>query len=421
MKNIAVINAYGDKNIGDAAILNVSLSFIEKTLGHRGTINVFCEDAQALKSYKSQGCQINTYQLPYGYTIKGKTHPSTFTKFTRFAYVLSNSLILACLSKIHPSFSPKQGLFEYINILKNSDSVIGMGGGYFTTKHKYTDYFGLFLTLLPIYITHFFNKKILFLPMSFGSFASNQHQLLTYRAIKGDIMILRDTSSLDFLKQIDREDRVKEIYSPDMALYFNSTKKINADQKLKSQYIVLTAREWLPDQKQKLYEQTLANLVEHAWEKYHLNTVFIAMAHNPIEDDDNKVGLRVFKQLKNKKIFEIKSNLSPQQAQDLINKARVAVCTRLHSAILATTVDTPFITIAYGSKTPGYMKDMGLLKWNIDIEKVNFKLIKDKFDSLLDSKNYFNFINIVSSKKSQINKYQQRVLKELGRVINYNV
>lgn len=399
MKKIVIINAYGAKNTGDECILESSLSFIKQALP-KNKISVLCEQKKSILSHVVGRYNLQTHQLPYGYAIrstKGKT--SEILKGVRFIEIFTVTYLLITLDKLNLSKLPQSGFYSYISAIKDADMVIGMGGGYLSTKGSLKDYFGLLLTILPINISKIYKKPILFLPISFGGFANTIHEKLAFNALKGTKVFLREEISFKRLKKLKKKsDNITLLRAPDIALFYGWKKKISIEKKIESNYIVLTAREWMGIKKQKAYEKSLCELIDYAWEKYKLKTIFIPMASNKIEDDDNRVAQRISKHIIHKHAFTIFKSINPKDVQQVLSLARLAVCTRLHSAILATTVSTPFITISYNLKTDGFLKSYDLSKWNTDIETTNFNKIKILLDHLLRKKEYNQFISRLKSK-----------------------
>lgn len=378
MKNIAIINVYGFKNIGDGAILESAIRIINKAIPkNRIDVHTSTYLFEKINSLPS----IRTYINPYGSVIQSKKNPiSDYKKIVRFIHVLIVSLGYSLLGKFFPRFLPTDGNFSYIKSLKEADVVLGIGGGYFRTKNKYKDYFGLSLILLPIFIAHLYKKRILYLPVSFGNFASGLQKRIAFYFLNSDKIIFRDQISLQELTRL-RKQSVEEELIPDLALF--DVHKILLK---KGGYIVLTARQWLRKDKQNQFEQELAKFVVYVWKRYKLKTIFIPMAWNESEDDDTEVGLRIKHIINNTAIFEIKQARTPFVVKELLSGAYVSICTRMHSAILATIVKTPFITIAYEHKTLGFLKHFGLEEWNIDIDNFNFLLLKEKYDALAEDK-----------------------------------
>lgn len=393
MKNIVIINAYGSRNIGDEAILESSLAFIHKTFPTDRKISVMLERKNAILPDIVKKYQLTTFQLPYGYAIRSNSvKVSEITKLFRFAKIIIASYAYVFLYRAHLIRLPNQGFYSYLSAIRNADAVIGMGGGYLTTNHQVKDYFGLTLTILPVNIAKAFKRPILTLPISFGGFASNRHEKLAYNSLINTTTMIREDISYNRIKKIKRkEDNIKLLRAPDMALFLEWKGKVSADIKFKSNYIVLTAREWMKKEKQQAYEKTLVHLVEYLWKNYQLKTVFIPMASNTIEDDDLKVAKRISLNLDNKHIFSIFQSRKPEDVQKVLSTAKVAMCTRLHSAILSTTVSTPFLTFSYNLKTNGFLRACGIEKWNINIEDVNSKNSTRLLKLLLEKNTYYKY------------------------------
>jgi len=249
--------------------------------------------------------------------------------------------------------------------------------------------------------------------MSFGPFANKYQESLSYHAIKNTTVLARDKITLGQLELLDKNRKVKKLYAPDLALFFEELKNTPM-KKASSKYIVLTAREWFQNaDKQKAYEQSLIALINNAWKNNKLKTIFIPMARNKIEDDDNIVADRISKNLMNKKIFSVFQPSSINEVRAILNKAQLAICTRMHSAILSTTVKTPFIAIGYGHKTLGLVQNMGLQKWHIDINKVKSKPLIRLFNNLLINNSRKEFIQTITTFQLKNQIYKQKILREL--------
>ncbi len=216
MTNVTIINAYGDKNIGDAAILKIAVDFIRIAYHNKCNISVLCENIDSISSVTKNNL-VTAYQLPYGYAIGGKTKGRPLTKIFRFGSIYIISILFLILNRFVNIKLPHTALFSYIAAIKHADIIIGMGGGYLTTNTT-KDYFGLLLTLLPIYIAKIYHKKIVFLPMSFGPFFSVDQQVLSYQALKNTTVIARDQITLKALEKLDTTNKINLFYAPDLAL-----------------------------------------------------------------------------------------------------------------------------------------------------------------------------------------------------------
>ncbi len=409
MKNITLLNVYGKKNIGDEAINQMALHLVDKAFGKDATISAICVDAQ----HTIDANEINRKKItsPYGYVInEGGTKLSTAQKVWRFSEVISVSIVLALLGLASDQFLPRRGKYTYILTLKKSDLVLNMGGGYLRTKTPYSDYFGLLTTLLPIYIAKLFGKPMIFLPMSFGNFASPLQERFAFAALSNSTFFARDEISLKRIEGMPgfRTSQIKLLYAPDLALLNPYQTKYTAAQKRKNKYVVLSARKWLSEKKQDHYEKSLAQLVDYLSTKYKLKTVFIPMASNSIEDNDLDVAAKIRSALQRKSSFSVAKIDSPQEVMKLLDNAAMAICTRMHSAILSSLTLTPFITIEYEHKTLGFMKLLSLADFNIHIERVTLKELQNRTDRILgNEKNYVHFISNLKEKKKSYIKYNK--------------
>jgi polysaccharide pyruvyl transferase WcaK-like protein len=418
MKNIVIINNYGSMNIGDYAIQASGFRIIQQCLPAGSRIHLICEKP-SIFSYPKQLPVASIVQLPYGSAIRpfrGK-HIPAMIKIFRFLVIVSNSLFLATLGKLSRRLLPEKGRYAYIRLIADADFIIGMGGGFFVSKNKITDFYGLCLMLLPIYIGRLYHKKLLSLPITFGPFASSIHQKLALRAIEKSIILCRDTISVEIIKKLNQNKKnITTWYSPDLALHLPWDSS-DIMPKLESKYFVLTARDWLPPKLQKHYEHALSAFVDHMWEKYKLKTVFIPNAFNPNEENDFPIAKRIKEQLHKKSIMTIMTAKTPFAAQKILSGARFSVCTRMHSAILSATVHTPFISIGYGFKALGLVKTLNLQDWYIDITEVSADILVRKATRLMRNTELKKYVQKLSRKLEMINAQKGKLVKELRKFV----
>jgi colanic acid/amylovoran biosynthesis protein len=410
MKKVTIINAYGDKNIGDATILNVAVDLIKQAYKKDFSISVLCESESSIQNSLGTEKNIKAFQLPYGYAIRSTARKLTSSKkIFRFINIFLLTTIIITINILFKTRLTNSGFYSYISAIKDADIVIGMGGGYFIAQST-KDYFGLLLTLLPVYVAKIYKKKIIFLPISFGPFSDKYQEKITYQALTNTTVIARDKITLNILKKLDQNGRIKLSYAPDLALFFN-IRKNNIHSKLSSSYITLTAREWFLDQnKQQAFETALTKFIENVWSKYQLKTQFIPMAKSEIEDNDVNLADRISSKLKNKKILYIVKPNGIIHVQNILKNARIAVCTRMHSAILSATVSTPFIAIGYGHKTLGLVRNLGLTKWYVDINNVSYNNLTALFDKLMSKGHYNQFVEQLSSKQKANEIYKSQII-----------
>ncbi|HSX10040.1 MAG TPA: polysaccharide pyruvyl transferase family protein [Candidatus Saccharimonadales bacterium] len=418
MKTITIINAYGEKNIGDAAIQESALQFINKTLKPNDRVFLLSVDSYNYQKHPDFQAKIIQQQLPYGYAIQTSTKPlSRIHKLYRFTKVSIFSLSYTLLANLTKKSLPKSSLYGYIQSIKDADVVLGMGGGYLTSRFSMSDNFGLLLTLLPVYIAKKYRKKIIFFPLTFGPFANTTHATMTHKLLSNTTVFCREKISLEKIKKLNNKKySVNAIYTPDLALFLDAPK--NTRTKSKDNYYVITAREWLDKNHQDVYEKELSIFIQKNWQEKKMKAIFIPMAYNAIEDDDRRVAHRIHKRLNNRNMFTIMYASNPTEVQDILQRAQFSICTRMHSAILSFTTETPFVTIAYSSKTNNFLKDFGLSEWNINIEDFNSKLLNNKIKKLTKKEEYDIFIDLIKTHKRNLTQQKKEFESLLHDFIN---
>lgn len=397
MKKIAIINVYGHQNIGDGAILDESLRIIMEAYKKEISFDIHTANLNSVHLIDYDKKLLKPFLNPYGIAIKADRKINDVQKIIRFIKIYIISYSLAYLSKIFPNILPKTGDYSYIYSLKNSDKVFSVGGGYLRTKSKYKDLFGFLLTILSIRIAHFYHKKIIFLPMSFGNFASKFHEHIAYSSIRNDALFIRDKISINLLKKLGVSDLN---YFPDLALLNKVEYK-----KKKSNYAILTARNWLIGKSQLEYEKKLSEIVDYLWDNFKLKTHFIPMSISK-EDNDIEVGLRIKKNTTHKNIFFIKNNPNKNRVMHEILYARLCICTRMHSAIFSINTRTPFIIIKYEHKSEEIPELLRNYTYFQEIEKISISELKLFVKEIINYKkdlfnHYYNNIYPENLKKSK--------------------
>lgn len=400
MKIVSLLNVYGTKNIGDEAIYNVAITTISSIL-KEGVI--YSIGVEKRKNFSIGSVKIRYILSPYGNAINQGGKVSKSGKLFSFFYIVITGALFSVIIKSFPKLKLISEKYAYIDALNDSNFIVNMGGGYLRTKEKITDFFGLGLTLLPIYIAKFFGRSQLFLPMSFGNFASSLHKNISLHAVSNSIFIARDkisykeiAASKDYL-----ESNTELKLLPDLALLADEPTMIPFKQKIKSKYIVLSARDWMAPDQQTRYERILANFIDEVFEQHLLKTVFVAMAANSLEDDDRKPYNRIRKIIKNKGALSLSKASTPDEVIKVLDTAKASVCTRMHLAILSSKIHTPFIAIQYEHKTLGFMKSLDLTENNINIDEIQFDTLMSKFNQLLSPTNYKTVVTLLRKKNSE--------------------
>lgn len=377
MKKVVILNVYGHENIGDGAILDESLRLIAESYGEEVELNIHTSNPGSIRLVSNKKNDINSFLNPYGIAIKYSGRSSDLKKIIILVKIIIKTYLHVWLDKLNVISLPIKGDYSYIYSIKTSNKVLSSGGGYLRTKSRFRDLFGFILVILSIQVAHAYGKKITFLPISYGNFASGFHEFIAYHHIKRDKLFLRDQFSINML---GKKLKNNIIFFPDLALFGKSYHSQS-----QKNYIVITARKWLDNEMQEKYEKSIAELIDYVWEKYKLKSIFIPMVWNKMEEDDSNVAINIEKYLKYPQAFKIVSVNLPRDVKKIISESRFAVCTRMHSVIFSVIENTGFIAISYEEKTKSFLELMNAKEFCIDINEVNKDILIEKFDFLVEN------------------------------------
>ncbi len=407
MKKILLTNIYGKHNLGDFAIFDVSMSVIQHVFPNAHYTLLFVEEIPELKQRRSN--LIETGIVPYGYAIRSHSgRLGAVKKIIRFVSVLLGTLWQVLLGSVVPNAQATSGFYRYIRQIREADIVISAGGGYLITRHVFGDFFGIILNVVPIIVAKLYRKPIAFLPISFGTFASVLQEKIALLAVRDTTVFSREGISTARLMK----HGIDSIEVPDLVLLdWPSYRPVK-----RKKYFVLTFLDYL-DANKRNPEEEIAKVVRVIWEEYQLECVFIPMASNTIEDNDVLVADKIFRLLGKDIPFRVERPATPTQAKDIMRYAQFAICNRMHSAIFATTVFTPFVTISYAHKTIGVMRMLGLSDWNVPMHEIDAAKILQKVAALSQKSSYNHFIATLQEKRPQIIKQRDLLQQKLREMI----
>lgn len=123
--------------------------------------------------------------------------------------------------------------------------------------------------------------------------------------------------------------------------------------------------------RQQVYEQAYARTIDFLYSTHGYRAIFIAMAHNEIEENDVPVALRIQGMLQDPTALEIVTPKSFREVQAIVAGSQFGIHTRMHAAILSCTQYTPFVLVGYGHKSRGLASLIGIEDCYIDIEQVD--------------------------------------------------
>jgi len=425
--NILIVDAYHDSDKGGVGILHgllISLNEVIKDQKLNAKISVMYrfskEDVRYTTAYRHTRKvfpDIKIYPYPINTTTSAqyKISKKVFFIFTKFIY----SLIILARPTVFSN--------ESIKAIANADIIISKGGHFYQSKERnfFKGFLGTYFSIFHLIIAIRLKKPFVLLSHSFGPFNNKGSKIiLRFVLSRAEIVTVREKVSQKLLEEIGIKNQVR--VTPDTAFAFNIENRERKEirrrlfkkyNKLQYQtFAIITARQWdFPGINKrvagKLYENYLSVLAKTAdflITNYVNKVVLVAhtMGDHDAKENDSIPIDAIFEKIKNKEhVVIIKDDLSPYELLCLYGSAEAMIGTRLHSVIFSYLSGTPAIAIAYTHKTKGIMQMIGMERYVINIETMDFEKMKSLIEDLYlhQDKIRANVIEKVSQFRDQIN------------------
>ncbi|ALC82639.1 MULTISPECIES: polysaccharide pyruvyl transferase family protein [Bacillus] len=371
------VNAYSSKNRGDAGIV-VGMIYLIKSIDPNAEI-------QIMSSYWKENTDFyNQYGVssvePVWELEKGQK------SYLRYINGLK-SVLGVLLNRDNKS----------IQLYKNADVVLSVGGGYLYSSRKGPLGIGLLNSLFHIWVATKKKKKVLAFPQSVGPIDNKIDKFIVKKVLKKlDIFISREEISTKFLKEIGLGNLVeiadigftlpgKEVVYP----------KITKESGMK---IGLTLLDWrfskkgIGDREIEVYVSKVAEICNRISSKNKNCTYYIFPQVTVGEGDtDYEVSQKLLRKIKSKNAIIVDldgfSN-KPEELVYLYGKMNLFIGSRMHSTIFALAGGTPTIALAYQPKTKGTFKKLGLEEYVYDVNNFSIDEIYKSIEEIIESGNY---------------------------------
>lgn len=392
---IQITHFYTRENRGDAAILSVLITYLQKVWDNPDITISTMEDMQQHTEF--QGIPITTSFI----SLVGLDRQGKLAKLKRMVYIVFIPILWSSIyraSRIELDFLLTKDLKTLLKNFSKAHIIIPVGGGYLRGSKSIADDVDYCMLLYPILIAKILGKQVILHSQSIGPFGTAFQKYATAIVLKKvDMIITREDISTNVLLKMGI-DKHKITRSIDAGFLFTSKEKVN----LKKYGVIASnreiigitvARKFLKDPLlQDKYESEIATFVEYISIHRNISVIFIPQVTSSLfDDDDRDVARRIMDKITNKKnVWTIEDNLTHTEIKAIYTHLDYIIGTRFHSVIFSLTAYIPAIAIEYEHKTRGIMKDLQLLDWVIKIEDVTYDTLLEKFDALIKNKKEYN-------------------------------
>lgn len=394
MDRVTLVNAWHDDNKGDSAIV----------LGTLGALRHLLADQARFALVAQSISDIN--ELPHAYRhVRAEFDPLDLAPClltpmryarTRAGLYLS-ALIYLCRFASEALLLTRQRTFG-ARLIAESKLVMSKGGHKLHVQKSNPIHFAnLYSHLAPLILARHYDIPFVIWGHSLGPFNTPFSRRFTRSVLKDALCIgVRESLSKEVATQIGLPgEKVKQI--PDPAFMITPVFSKRVEQLMEqhalnpNKFLVVTVRQWARIGYEKYHDflDQMASLIKGLSQKGFVQRVAIVVhTLGPIPtENDYFASELLMARLKGLPVCLIYHDLSPNELCALYGQSKLMIGTRLHSVILSMAGGTPACAISYfGPKSHGIMRDMGLQKWVVPIERVEPDVLIEQITSAdLDS------------------------------------
>lgn len=384
-----IVNSFHRDDKGDAALLHVLIDQL-KSIDETADIAIASmENPHDFPTFY-RGRNIGSFELhSSSHIYKAPWH--LFMKAYLFASMV---FVGACRGRGGWLF-PRE-VRKIFRECQAADLVVSVGGGYFITKKDLGSRLHLLFALQTLILCKKIGRKVITAPVSVGPFQkSYEAKYAAWLLKKIDHVFLREDISKKYFLDSTNQLPSNIHRAPDSAFAFLPAGEYDIRSIVGAiggeLVLVISVRNWMEKEKQDIYEQAHADLIDHIAKNYlNIKPVFIPQCTFPhADDDDRSVAERIVARTKSKKVHVIKEDIDYIKVKLAYANADLIIGTRFHSMVFGLAYFVPGIAIEYEHKTRGIMQDLGLEKWVININDVDTDGLVNLFESLVKEKEIY--------------------------------
>ncbi len=383
---ILIVNLHSALNLGDDAILQVTLEQLRKIYPH-AQITLAANHPESWRRFGLTVCGSLTTWLASVQDGRWRLHPNGLF-WTPLFLAWACLLYRAFGKKVLPSDAEQARLIaEYYA----ADLVFSCGGGNFSAHGALRPFF--WWALLALAFPAGLGKPVIMLPQSFGPIEGGL-QRLAARAVfaKTRVIMAREPLSEQFLRrQLGLQKTV--LLFPDLAFGLADVQpqlphNLETIQGRLKVGVTLMDRgaQTVSFHGQAAYEAAMLGLLRWLIEEKQAHIYLFVQCTGPGRDHDDRAITQRMACALNEHASQITVLQDFHSAPEIKAAYAAMDCvigTRMHTGILALSAGTPTILIGYQPKTRGVMEALGLQDYYVDMEAVQAAALIDKTTALL--------------------------------------
>ena len=376
--NIVTLNA------GDAAILYAMIDVLGAAFGHNTQFIVYDKHGDVPSRYYPE---LVFRKLLYLTRESKQQRRLDHLRFRTGVWCIKHGIPL--LPYVFLNSIERRDLLEY----KTADLIVSSGGTYLVENYSMTE------RIFDYQISLYLERPLVFFTQSLGPFSNPENRAALRPIFDNAIAILvRDEQSRRNLDELGVKN--KNVYvTADAAFALSDLETLEsakwpAVESGKRLRVAISVREWKhfktvePSDGMNRYYGALRAVSDFLVEKYDAEITYLSTCQGMPEywTDDSRVAQKIVEGLSpnTRKSVSVDSNFhSPAVLARELKNYDIVIATRMHMAILALTVGTPVLPIAYEFKMRELFQRLSHERWVQDIETISGDTLITSVDNFI--------------------------------------
>lgn len=420
-KSILVTHLYSNLNLGDAALTQALVNFLEESYHPRPKLYLSTMDKvhNQASFLRHQGVSSFFYEAIYA-------QKNIFNRLSAFLFVISIVPIFVWIqTKLGLTLTqilPKK-YRHLLQIYQNTDIHIAVGGGYLTTVKSPERFATMILHLHSFFISYLFGKPFILYSQSIGPFKNRLIEYLAQKILnQAELIMVRDTFSFDYLTKLNiRQPKLIQTVDSAFSLNVSTLSPKPAKHYPTARYLIgITAKRFASNPVQNQYETAIAQAIEQLSQTYQAHFICIPQVTDRLHNDDDRLVHNRIANLVTQKnaLTNLVKPLNLKEAQTLYATLDYLIGTRMHSNIFALQASVPNISLAYEQKSIELFKQFQIGELIIKAEEATTQVIVSKVIHMIENTSYYKdkIKNNLTKTRSKIHKTNKDLKSTLYRI-----
>jgi colanic acid/amylovoran biosynthesis protein len=378
-------------NTGDAAILYAMLDVLRNAFGDNTHFIVYDKHGDVPNRYYPD-LEFRNLLYQTRESIAAKRGRGVFRRLDELRFKIGLRSIkqsIPLLPHVFLNSIERRDLLEY----KTADLIVSSGGTYLVENYS------MAARIFDYQVSLYLKRPLVFFTQSLGPFSKPENREALRPIFDNSVAILvRDEQSQRNLRELGVQNKHVHVVA-DAAFALSDLEaleaaKVHVPKPGRRLRVAISVREWKyfktvePSEGMDHYYKALRDLSHHLVDKYDAEVTYLSTCQGMPEywTDDSRVAQKIVEGLSpnTRKSVSIDSDFhSPAVLARRLKDYDLVIATRMHMAILALSVGTPVLPIAYEFKMRELFERLAQEHWVQDMETISGDALINAVDQFL--------------------------------------